>query len=109
MSDFFRSLEENHRRAELHARMHGLSAADLLLFLLDADTVARTRGDRVGLCDALDAHLQPYPGAGLAEILRVARDGGVRSTVSLTADARHDDAVNEVLRRAEAERAAIPV
>ena len=45
----------------------------LLQLLVDADAVARVRGDRYGLCDQLDNDGQPYPSAALADWIDVAR------------------------------------
>ena len=45
----------------------------LLQLLVDADAVARARGDRNGLCNQIDNDGEPYPSADLANWLDVAR------------------------------------
>lgn len=44
--------------------------------LLDADEVARQRGDECGLCDAMNNGGQPYPSASSAELLQKLKDQG---------------------------------
>ncbi len=44
--------------------------------LLDADEVARQRGDEFGLCDAMNNGGQPYPSASSAELLQKLKDQG---------------------------------
>ncbi len=44
-----------------------------LQLLVDADAVARARGDRYGLCDQIDNDGEPYPSAALTNWLDVAR------------------------------------
>ncbi len=44
--------------------------------LLDADEVARQRGDEFGLCDAMNNGGQPYPSASNAELLQKLKDQG---------------------------------
>jgi hypothetical protein len=42
--------------------------------LLNADAVARARGDRFGLCDCIDKNGNPYPSAWLEGLLEEARN-----------------------------------
>ncbi len=52
---------------------------DLLYrLLLDANEVALRRGDKYGLCDAIDNDGNPYPSATMAEIVGTAADYVVR-------------------------------
>jgi hypothetical protein len=45
--------------------------------LLNADTVARMRGDQFGLCDCIDNAGNPYPSQWLANLLTHARALGL--------------------------------
>lgn len=47
--------------------------ADFAQALLEADLVARKRGDRFGLCDQLSERGDPYPSQWLADLLDEAR------------------------------------
>lgn len=42
--------------------------------LLNADTLARARGERFGLCDCADNEGNPYPSQWLADLLAYARE-----------------------------------
>ena len=44
--------------------------------LLDADEVARQRGDECGLCDAMNNDSEPYPSASSAELLQTLKEQG---------------------------------
>ena len=44
--------------------------------LLNADKVARLRGDKFGLCDCIDNVGHPYPSQHLADLLLAARSLG---------------------------------
>jgi len=47
--------------------------------VVDADTIARKRGDRYGLCDCIDSAGNPYPSPWSAELIRRVKAKGVDS------------------------------
>ena len=51
----------------------GQEAQQFAQALLNADHVARARGDRFGLCDCVDNAGNPYPSQWLADLLEFAR------------------------------------
>lgn len=52
-----------------------MASKDLLYrILLDAHETALRRGDKYGLCDAIDNHGTPYPSAAMAEVIGEAVD-----------------------------------
>jgi len=52
--------------------------------LLNADAVARARGEKYGLCDCVDKRGNPYPSQWLSNLLNEARE-----QMGLTAEAKH--------------------
>lgn len=57
--------------------------ATLRQLLIDADAVARQRGDSFGLCDSVDNSGRPYQSAGSDSILQHCRMLGIRPMLSL--------------------------
>lgn len=47
-------------------------------FLIQADQIARLRGDKFGLCDCIDSGGHPFPSQAMSDLIRDALSRGIK-------------------------------